>query len=115
MPFESWKREDLEEFVEYGLARGHGVGSVIALEGVRGPDPRDPPLDFHLRVEAIRPGQVIVNGMAHESGDFVWLNVPEGGCRVPFLKVIALERDAVVLAPMRQLRWERARRSPLGD
>ena len=34
MAFESWKSEDLEEFVEYGLARGYGVGSVIALEGV---------------------------------------------------------------------------------
>lgn len=115
MAFESWKSEDREEFVEYGLARGHGVGSVIVLEGVRGPDPRDPPLEFHLHVEAIRPGQVIVNGMAHENGDFVWADLREGAYRVPLLKVVAMGRDAVVLAPMRQLRWERARRSPLGD
>jgi hypothetical protein len=115
MAFEAWKQEDLEEFVDYLQAKGHGVGSVINMEGVRGPDPRDPPLDFHLRVEAIRPGHVIVNGMAHEIGDFLWMDLPKEGYRVPLLKIVAMGRDAVVLAPLRRLLWERVRRSLLED
>jgi hypothetical protein len=115
MAFGDWKREDLEEFVDYLQAKGHGVGSVIHLGGVRGPDPRDPPLDLDLRVEAIRPGHVILNGMAHESGDFLWIDLQAEGYRVPLLKIVAVGRGAVVLAPMRQLVWERGRRSPLGD
>jgi hypothetical protein len=115
MAFESWKREDLEEFVDYRQATGHGVGGIINLAGVRGPDPRDPPLDYHLRVEAIRPGQVILNGMAYETGDFVWVDLREDDFRVPLLKVVAIGRDGAVFAPMRQLLWERPRHSPLGD
>lgn len=115
MAFQPWRKDELEEFVEYSRAAAHRVGTVLSLGGVRGPDPRDPPREVQWRVDAIRPGQVILNGMAHENGEFVWVELGEDSYRVPLLKVVAVERDAVVLAPMARLLWERVRPSPLGD
>jgi hypothetical protein len=107
-----WTAGELDIYVDYLSARGHAVGNIRAFGRVRGPAERDPPHDYELRIESIQGGQVVLGGGAYETGDYVWLDLRESPHRAVVLKVIHVARDAVVLAPMRRLLWERAAPAP---